>query len=164
MRGTLVLSLVALALATQARIFLPIYHGLRLAAGLVESNSEAAELSEQNRELEEVRDYLRTPPGQELSARAEVHAARPGERIVLLQEAPSAAARTLRPVTLAERVQGALQQVGEKATAGLRTASRVLATWAGWRPRERSAARAPREEAKSVPGPVTQRGQTGTEQ
>jgi hypothetical protein len=130
MGAALLLALLVLALATHGRFLYPAGYGLSLAAQVVEARNEEARLLEQNQRLQEVHDFLQTPAGRELAARAEVQALKPGERLIVLSEA--ARQSPAPPQTVATRVQDGLQRAGEVVVSHLRYAREVLQVWSGF--------------------------------
>ena len=129
MGAALLLALVALALATHGRFLRPTGYGLSLAAQVVDARYEEARLTDANRQLQAVYDFLQTPAGRELAARAEVRALKPGERLIVLSEAARQAKQP--PATLATRVQDGLQRAGDAVVADLRYAKEVFQVWSG---------------------------------
>ena len=127
MRLALLLAILALILGTHGRFLWPTYHGLRLAGELVDARSAEQSLTATNTQMRQVRDYLQTPQGQELAARSQVMAVRPGERVVVLHEPPPEPRSA--PVELAERFQAGLQRTGDALMAQVRRAGRALRTW-----------------------------------
>lgn len=125
----LLLAVGVLALATRGGFLAPTYHGMILAAQLVDSRSEESALADQNARLQEVYEFLRTPEGQELAARAEVMALKPGERLIVLSEAARQAKQRSR--TISDVVQDHLQRLGDLVVMRLRRAKQVFLVWAG---------------------------------
>ncbi len=125
----LLLAVGVLALATRGDFLSPAYHGMILAAQLVDSRSEESALADENARLQEVYEFLRTPQGQELAARAEVMALNPGERLIVLAEAARQAQQHSR--TVPELVQDYLQRLGDSVVVRLRRAKQVFLVWAG---------------------------------
>jgi len=125
----LVLAVVVLALATRGGFLSPTYHGLVLAAQLVDSRAEESALAEQNARLQDVYEFLQTPEGQELAARAEVMALKPGERLIVLAEAAQEAKQRSR--TVPDLVQDYLQRLGDSVVMRLSRAKQVFLVWTG---------------------------------
>jgi hypothetical protein len=121
MGAALLLALLALALATHGRFLRPTGYGLSLAKQVVDARYEAVDLAKQNQELQEVYEFLQTPAGKELAARAEVMALKPGERLIVFKEA---AHKATQPPDLATRVLNGLDR-------NARYAQEILQVWSG---------------------------------
>ncbi len=137
MGAALLLALLALALATHGRFLHPTGYGLSLAKQVVDARHEGAEIARENRELQEVYEYLQTPAGKEFAARAEVMALKPGERLIVLKEA--ARQTQQRPPDLATRVLDGLDR-------SARYAQEILRVWSGMGQSPAQAAPQPRAE------------------
>jgi hypothetical protein len=116
-----------LALATQGRFLHPTYYGVTLSAQLIETRRQAAELTAENARLQAVLDYLKTPAGQELAARSDVMALKPGERLVVLSEAAQQAA----PETVSAQAGRQLTRFGDEVVSRLRYVGEVCKIWGG---------------------------------
>lgn len=122
MGAALLLALLALALATHGRFLHPTGYGLSLAKQVVDARHEQAKIAQENRELQEIYEYLQTPAGKEFAARAEVMALKPGERLIVLKEAARQARQE--PTDLATRVLDSLDR-------NTRYAREVFQVWSG---------------------------------
>jgi len=87
-RVLLIVALVALMFGTQGRIFHPAYHAIRLSCQLLHLRSKSEQLTQQNDQLADTVAYLETDAGQELAARSELGALRPGERLIITSSPP----------------------------------------------------------------------------
>lgn len=155
MGAALLLALLALALATHGRFLHPTGYGLSLAKQVVDTRHEGAKIARENRELQEVYEYLQTPAGKEFAARAEVMALKPGERLIVLKEAARQAQQ--RPPDLATRVLDSLDR-------NARYAQEVFQVWSGIGQNSAQAAPEPpaqpakqspdKPAAKSLPAPA----------
>ena len=82
-RILLLIALIVLMLATHGRIFHPAYRVVTLSRELLRLRRQSEQLTKQNKELEEAAAYLDTAAGQELAARSELGALKPGERLII---------------------------------------------------------------------------------
>lgn len=82
-RILLLIALIALMLGTHGRIFHPAYRVVTLSRELLQLRRQSEQLTKQNKELEEAAAYLDTAAGQELAARSELGALKPGERLII---------------------------------------------------------------------------------
>ncbi len=122
---------------------------------VVDTRHEGAKIARENRELQEVYEYLQTPAGKEFAARAEVMALKPGERLIVLKEAARQAQQ--RPPDLATRVLDSLDR-------NARYAQEVFQVWSGIGQNSAQAAPEPpaqpakqspdKPAAKSLPAPA----------
>jgi hypothetical protein len=109
--AALVVALLILAGMTHGRFLDPTKNGMVMAWRVVQARHYEANLEAQNRQLQALYEYLQTPAGQELAARSEFQALKPGERVIVLSEA---AEQTQAPGTVAKQVQDGLGKAGTK--------------------------------------------------
>lgn len=108
--AALVVALLILTGMTQGRFLNPTRNGMVMAWQVVQTRHKEADLEEENRKLQALYEYLQTPAGQELAARSEVMALKPGERVIVLSEA---AEKAKAPDTVAKQVGDGLENAGK---------------------------------------------------
>ena len=122
----LVVAFLTLALLTHGEFLRPTQNGLYLAAQVVNARQDKAELTEQNRKLQALYEFLQTPAGKELAARSEVMALKPGERLIVLSEA---AEKAKQPETLLTRTEQVCQRIGDAVVGEVRYAREVATVY-----------------------------------